>query len=270
MPLPTRITLPPSGRSVGGLLDSAGALPQVEWWRGVTFASGQCIPPQAVGTCTDGDVTKDMQNLSDTQVFDAFGVVEALQCSTLSNSDLMAFASQSLDVTREFAVAREFLAGAASGNPSLGDASELGAAADPIAALACLEGVAAEALSGRLAFIHVPPGVATYLKSGFAIETFDNGRTYWTASGNKVVISAGYDGREPGQGHPASGEPLFLYATGQVYAAFGMRDELPFGPSTERSQNTAHAIVEDAAIVVFDPCFVVAIDSGVNSCGGIS
>lgn len=209
------------------------------------------------------DVTKIPQHLSDAATFDAFAVVEALECSTLGRTDLATFAAGSLDVVREYAVAREFITGDASGNPSLATATDLGAAADPIAALACLEQRIANDLFGRLGFVHVPPAVATYLKSGFAIESFDNGRTYRTASGNMVVISAGYDGRVPGGGDPNPGDNMYIYATGEVYAAFGMREMLD---ATERTQNTSHVIAEDAAVVAFDPCFALAIDTGLVFC----
>lgn len=260
MALPTRITLPPSGRPVGGLLSAARPLAG-EWWRGVTFSSGQCIAPQNVGTCTDGDVTKVPQTLSDAATFDAFAVVTAIECSTLGRSDLMRFTTETLDVTREFGAARELLTGAASGNPSLADATDLGVAADAVAALACLDQHIANDLSGRLGFIHVPPAVATVLMSEAAI--YREGRIWYTASGNYVVVSPGYDGRSPGGAAPSDGDTLYLYATGEVYAATGQRDTMD---ATERGQNTQQAIAEDAAIVVFDPCFLLAVDSGVTFC----
>lgn len=266
MALPTRITLPPSGRPVGGLLGAARPMPQGDWWRGVTFGSGQCVPPQVVGTCTDGDTTKDPQDLSDAAAFDAFAVIVALQCSTMGRSSLQPFAEESLDVVREFGIASELLTGAASGNPSLADATvSLAAAADPAVALGCLDQAAALALSGRLAFIHVAPALATALFSAGAI--YREGRLWFTPAGSIVVISPGYDGREPGSAAPTGGDPLFMYATGEVYAAVGQRESLI---ATERGQNTLHAIAEDAAIAVFDPCFNIAIDSGLVACETVS
>ncbi len=256
MALPTRITLPPSGRPVGGLLSAARPIGG-QWWRGVTFASGQCLVPQTVGTCTDGATTKNMDALSEAASFDAFGVVQALACSTLGRSAIDEFAGQSLDVTREFAMAREFLTGAASSNPSLADATVLGtSAADAVAALACLDQHASTQLSGRLVFIHASPQLATTLLAGNAL--WRDGRTWRTALGNVVVVSAGYDGRSPGGGAPTDGDPLYMYATGEVYAEVGQREVLQ---SVERGQNTLESVAEDAALVAFDPCFNVAVDT---------
>jgi hypothetical protein len=263
MPLPTRITLPPSGRPVGGLLAAARPL-EGEWWRGVTVASGQCLVPQNYGPCASDEATQKVdQDLSDAAEFLAFTVLQAVRCSTMGRTAVDNFANEALDVTREYGVALELLGGAATGNPSLsvGPTTTLTAAADPITALACIDQAANTELSGRTAFIHTPAGVGTHLLAAGAI--WKDGRLWRTASGNVVVISPAYDGRAPGGSAPTAGQPLYMYATGEVSAATGQREVLQ---SVERSQNTAQATAEDAAIVVFDPCFVVAIDSGINAC----
>lgn len=260
MGLPTRITLPPSGRPVGGLTSAARPIGG-DWWRGVTFASAQCTAPQAVGTCTDGDVAKTPNDLSDTATFDAFAVLQALRCSTMGGTRLVEFAGQSLDATREFAIARELLTGAASGNPSLADAVVIGSAGvtDPTTALACLDAHAAETLSGRLAFIHVSPQLATLLLAASAITPTAQGN-YATALGNVVVVSSGYDGRGPAG---FDDDLQYLYATGVVHVEFGMRENLE---AVERGQNDSIAIVEEAAIAIFDPCFNVAVSTDVDTC----
>lgn len=231
----------------------------------MTFTSGQCLVPQVVGTCTDGEVTKDLDDLSTPATFDAFDVVQGLRCSTMGRTEVAAFAEASLDVVREFAIAGEFLTGAASGNPSLADADVLGSASatDAVSALACLDQHAATALSGRLAFIHASPLLATHLLAASAIRA--DGRRFLTALGNVVVVSAGYDGRAPASPSvaPSEGDPQFLYATGEVYANFGQRD-VP--TAVERSQNTLQAIAEDTAVVAFDPCFNVAVSTDVDFC----
>src|SRR5687768_737363 len=211
MPLPTRISLPAAGRPVGGLLSAARPGPVEQWWRGVPFASGVvCLAPQNVGTCTDGEVAKTFNDLGDPASFDAFALLQALQCSTLGRSTIEEMSGQALDVTREFAVASELLTGAATGNPSLADAvTDLSAAGDPVMALGCLEQAASVALSGRLAFIHTAPAIATALLAEGAI--YREGRLWYTAAGHIVVISPAYDGREPGAGAPAGGAPMWLY-----------------------------------------------------------
>lgn len=265
MAITTRIALPPSRRPVGGLLAAARPI-EGDWTGGVKFASGQCLAPQNYGPCASDDaVEKVDQNLSDEAEFHPFTVLQAVQCSTLGRSAVDQFANESLDVTREYGVALELLGGAATGNPSLsvGPTTTLTAATDPVTALGCLEARAGSSagISGRIAFIHTPPAVGTALLAAGAI--WRDGRIWYTASGNIVVISPAYDGRTPGGAAPTSGQPLFMYATGEVHAAFGMRETLQ---SVERTQNTAKATAEDAAIVLFDPCFTVAIDSGVNAC----
>lgn len=267
MPTPTRITLPPSGRPVGGILAAARPTGAAEWWRGVKFTSGQCLAPQNYGPCASDDaVQKEEQNLSTEAEFQAFSILQAVKCSTLGRTAIDVFAGQALDVTREFGVASELLTGAATGNPSLGDATTLTAASDPAAALGCLEQVASLALSGRMAFIHVTPAIGTALLAAAAIWSNGAPRRWYTAAGNTVVISPGYDGRQPGAGAPGAGDPLYMYATGEVYAEVGSADQREILQSVERSQNTIQATAEDTAIVLFDPCFVVAIDSGLNAC----
>lgn len=263
MPLPTRISLPPSGRPVGGLLAAARPIGG-DWWRGVKFASGQCLVPQNYGPCASDDATEKVdQDLGTEAEFQAFTVLQAVQCSTLGRTAVDTFASEALDVTREYGVGLELLGGAATGNPSLsvGPTTTMTAATDPTTALGCLEQRASVDLSGRMAFFHTPPAVATALLAAGSI--WRDGRLWRTALGNVVVVSPAYDGRAPGGGVPTAGQPLYIYGTGEVYAETGQREVLQ---SVERSQNTAKATAEDAAIVVFDPCFTVAIDSGVNAC----
>lgn len=228
----------------------------------MTFVSGQCLAPQSVGSCTGGEESKVPANLSAEASFDAFAVVQSLECTAMGRTQLGSYANDSLDVTREYAVGRELLTGAASGNPSLADATVLGLAADgPVAALECLEQTAADDMHGRLAFIHASFGLATELLSASAI--WRDGRLWRTAAGNILVVSAGYDGRDPGGEAPVEGDTAYLYATGEVYAEVGQRENLN---DVERGTNTLHSIAEDAAIVLFDPCFSVAIDTGVSFC----
>lgn len=267
MALQTRITLPASGRPAGGLLASARPL-EGEWWRGITFPSTGCTVPQVVGTeCIDDEnpedaVEKTTQRPGEAATFDIFGVVHGIDCTTLGRTDVGALAEQALEVTREFAVAREFLTGASTTNPSLADADDLGAITDPVAALGCLDQRAAVALSGRLAFIHASPAILTAWMAASAIRL--DGRTWRTALGNVVIGSAGYDGRAPGGTAPAEGATLYAYATGEVYAAFGNRQTLD---AVDRSVNTRIAQSEEVAVVAFDPCFNVAMDVGVEFCG---
>lgn len=220
-----------------------------------------------MGSCTDGEATKTMNVLSDSATFDTFAVLQSLECSTMGRPMIEQVASENLDATREYGVAQEFLTGAATDNPSLAQAEIFGVgAADATTALACLDGAVNSELYGRLGFIHVPPTVATHLLAAGAIYN-PGGNRWYTASGNVVIISPGYDGRRPGSGQPITGEALYMYATGEVYAQTGQRENLA---AYERTQNSLQAIAEEVALVVFDPCFNIAIDSGVNACEVVS
>jgi hypothetical protein len=234
------------------------------------FSSGRCLTPQLVGPCpTEPATEKISQRPSDSQTFQAFAVLQAVECSTLGQSDIRGLAGEALDVTREFGVATELLTGAVTGNPSLAGATDaatdLGAATDPVAALGCLDQRAAQALSGRLAFIHASPSIANVWLAEGAI--WRDGRLWRTALGSVVVVSPGYDGRAPGAVAPGPGDSQYAYATGEVFAEVGMRDMLQ---AVDRQVNTDHAIAEDAAIVGYDPCFAIAVDTTVTLCAGVS
>lgn len=269
MPQPTRVTLPPSGRPPGGLLTAARPIGG-EWWRGVMFSSGRCLVPQNVGPCPTEPATEKVRaRPSDAATFQAFNVIQAVECSTLGRSDMGGLANQSLDVTREFGVASELLTGAATANPSLAGAvlaaDDLGSATDPIAALGCLDQMAGVALSGRLAFIHAPITVANAWLAAGAI--WRDGRLWRTVSGSIVVSSPAYDGRAPGGAAPGPGDTMYAYATGEVFAEVGQRETLQ---SVDRAVNTDTAIAEDAAIVGYDPCFAIGVDTTVVFCAGVS
>jgi len=268
MSLPARITLAPSVRPIGGLLAAARPIGG-EWWRGVTFSSPVCAVPQTFGGCdnsdTSGGFAKEYQRPSTVQTFESFGVLQAIECSTMGRTNVSELAEQSLDVTREFAVARELLTGIASGNPSLASAVTVGVATDPVAALGCLDQAAAENLSGRLAYIHASPAIGNAWLAANAI--WRDGRLWRTSLGSVVVVAAGYDGRAPGGDAPAPGASLYAYATSEVYAEVGQRETRN---TVDRAVNTAQAWSEEAAIVVFDPCYVAAIDTQVELCAEVS
>jgi hypothetical protein len=234
------------------------------------FSSGRCLVPQNVGPCpTEPATEKVRQRPSDAATFQAFNVVQAVECSTLGRSNMGELANQSLDVTREFGVASELLTGAATANPSLAGAAlaadDLGTATDPVAALGCLDQSAGSALSGRLAFIHAPIAVANvWLAEGII---WRDGRLWRTVFGSVVVVSPAYDGRAPGGTAPTPGDTLYAYATGEVFAEVGQRDLLQ---AVDRSVNTDTAIAEDAAIVGYDPCFAIAVNTTVVLCAGVS
>lgn len=262
MTLTTRVDLQPSQRPVGGLLAAARPITG-EWWRGIQFSSPSCIAPQTFAQCPAEPFQKTFEGPSTIQTFEAFGVLQAVECSTMGGTNVQALAEQNIEVTREFAVAAELMSGAASSNPHISQASgtDLGTATDAVHALGCLDQAAAQALSGRLAYIHASPAIGNaWLAAGAIVR---DGRRWLTALGSIVVISAGYDGRAPGGGAPVGGETLYAYATGEVYAEVGQRESFD---AVDREVNTRQGISEELAVAAFDPCFIAGIDTTVEMC----
>lgn len=243
--LPASITLFPSQR-VGGLRSAANSLEEVapDWTRGLYVGGAGCLAPARIGPCAVGDA--DSQSPSAVQLFKPATIRQIVRCSRLGGS-VGEFASRAREVTVEYAMAAELFDGQATSNPSLSGSvtHDLGTALLVVEALACIEAAAAEALSGRIAFIHVPAGIAAYLPSNLWRD--DRGR-WRTLAGNVLVISPGYTGSS-------------IYATGEVWAAIG-----GFGLQTylDRADNTDEAWADALALAVFDPCFVASIDTSVT------
>lgn len=257
-----RIDLVPPVR-VGALLAAALPLPD-GWNRGVTFSTTGCIGPFTVGPCPT-DVNLKAATRPGLATFAPVSIGAALECSTLGH-DVTPAAGDVLDVTAEFAIARELATGNASerdnpdgGNPSLtGSVTDnLGDLGDPTAALACLEQRASAATYGRTVYVHTSPAVGTHLAAAGAI--WRDGTRWRTAAGSPIVLSPGYTALAAFDGITS----LPMFATGPVYAAIGQRDTLA---DVNREVNTATARVEDIALAVFDPCYVGAVGSSLSPC----
>lgn len=242
------VTLDPPRRTPGGLLDVARPLPS-GWERGVTFASTQCVDPFADGVCVTGD--KPALERVTIGTYDPFWVGVGLTCTTLSGFDVTAKAGDVADVTAEHVVAEELATGAASGNPSLTGSvtDDLGAIPLVVDAIACLDLSAAAALSGRQAFLHMGPEVATHALAERAI--WRDGRMWRTAYGSLVVISSGYADVEVGT----------IWATGDVWAGVGARDSVV---THDRQVNDVEVRAETVGLAVFDPCYVGRAATGVT------
>lgn len=277
---------------VGGLLQSSCPLP-ADWERGISFSDTACLLPTVMGECpTCPDNLKATQRLT-TATFRPVSLITALECSTFGGIDVRQVASQNLDETSDWALAREMLTGEASardanpnvvdgggGNPSLQSAAvSLGDSfSDPVGALGCLEQAIADATGGRRGVILAGPEVA------LALATFDlvmrEGGRLVTMTGTRVIVDGGFDGRAPDSAEspespgdesppcvpwnsapgPALGDPLWLYATASIWAGVGtalMRDDV------NRANNTASAREERPALAAFTPCATFAAASGV-------
>lgn len=237
---------------MGNLSSVAHAAPD-GWEVGLEVHGLTCIAPSRLGHCaavieSPAESPADPEtpsSLPEGATFRSFTARVGLECSTLSRAPLGSWARSVNELTADYALSRELFDGASTGNPSLADATGLDPTDDPTQALACLEAAAAAALSGRLAVIHVPPGVAAYVSS--KVYRDDSGQ-WRTLVGNKVLVGSGYTGST-------------IYATGEIWA--GTR-AVPSKAGVERLTNTDVAWAEALAIVAFDPCFGLSIDTGVT------
>ena len=269
MPIPIPVDLDLGAPAPGGLLASARVLP-VGWQSGISFTDTACLLPVVMGECPSGVNLKPGQGV-ESATFRPVSVIQAVSCSTLGGFDTATAAETALTQTADFALARELLTGLASGrdyNPNAQDpggnpalvntAVSLGAAfASLAAAVACVEQELGEATGGRGGFLFVGADVATMLLD--ALDIWRDGTRWRTASGNTVIVSAGFDGRAPvadGTGTaPAQGEVLYLYAAAGVWAGTG--EETTYS-DVDRNVNTATSRAEQIALVAFTPCAVFA------------
>ena len=265
MPIPVELDL---GASVGGWLASARPLP-TGWQRGIAFPDTACLAPVSMGECPTGSNLKPGQR-TDTAEFRPFSVIMAVECSTIGGYDVKAAAANGLLQTADYAIASELLTGAASArdinpdpdispNPSLvGTATTLGAGFASVAgAVACLEQELMAATFGRGGVLLVGADMATWLLDERVI--WRDGARWRTASGNLVIVSAGFDGRAPGATAPPDPtDPLYIYATAGVWAGVGTADSVD---DVNRSVNTATSRAEQFALAAFSPCAVFAAAS---------
>lgn len=277
MPMPTPVTLEPSGPEGGGLLAVARSLPS-GWQRGVAFTDTSCLAPVVMGECPSGDNLKPGNRGEAVAEFRPYSVIQAVECTTFGGYSVETVAAGELDRTRDFAIARELLTGEISrrdrnpnailadgspymGNPSLqSEATDLGAAfASVTAMLACLEQNLSEATSGRGGVLFAGPALATWLFKESLI--WRDGVRWRTATGNPVAVSGGFDGRAPDDtAAPVATDPLHLYAASNVWANVGERATLS---DVDRNVNTGTARAEDLGLAVFSPCAVFAAASTV-------
>lgn len=262
MPIPIAVE-PDWGTPSGGLLTSVRSLPE-GWQRGISFTDPSCLSPTVMGECPTGADLKPSSR-PDIATFRPVTLIQAVECSTMGGTNVADLAGQALDRTRDHALARELLTGAASArdaaevaneNPSLvGSAIDLGNEFESLTqALACLEANLAEANSGRGGYILVGPALVTHLKDQGLI--WRDGSRWRTAAGSLVIVSSGFDGRAPGTASaPDAGAPLYLYAVTVLWGGVGTRDV--YG-DVNRADNTATARAEDVALAAFSPCAVYA------------
>lgn len=274
-----------SPSAAGGLLSGSCPLPS-GWERGISFQDTSCLTPTVMGECpTCPPGLKDAQ-VADTVTFRPVSLISAVQCSTFSGVDVQGVAAGSLDVTADYALAREMLTGEASrrdanpnaldgpGNPSLQSAATLlgDSFVDPVFALGCLEQALADATGGRRGVIMIGPEIAVWLSDALRM----NAGQLTTITGTRVIVDGGFDGRAPGDespgspgdcipwnttGAPVQGDELYMYATSAVWAGVGSTMMLG---DIDRANNTATARDERVALAAFTPCATFAAGSGIT------
>jgi hypothetical protein len=248
MTLKTAIELPSPTRLGGGLLAASRPLPD-GWTRGVLFNGSTCLGPASWPYCLPAESppspggTKLLDTASDVAEFEPTGIYQGVECTTLSQTRAATLATEALDVTAEYQLGLELATGADTENPSLADATPA-TAGDVVAAMAAIEDSVAGALFGRLAFIHVSPGMLTQL---IALRlVYREGRTWRSPMGHVVVASPGY---------VTLGDTI--HATAEVFASLSVPETRV---DVDRSINQSVAYAEQVGLAAFDPCFNIAVE----------
>jgi hypothetical protein len=246
MALPIPVDLLPTALP-GGVLASASTLPG-GWETGVEFLSDGCLTPERVAICPDE--YEGETDVVGSATFLPIDLRQGVRCSSLARLDVAGVAATTLEVTDEYLMGAELQDGLASGNPCLNDATVLGVADTPEAGVAMIEAAGCIALAGRLIVIHVPPCFAIYLPDICYRDTEGNWRT---PLGSLVVMSPGYTGTT-------------AYGTGEIYAAVGT---VGTNERMDRDVNVDEGWAERPGIIVFDPCWIVAVEMPEESPGSI-
>lgn len=261
------------------LMDESG-IPR--WLAGVTFQQLGCDPLSRIQGIICGDVTgfeKVANDLGDHIEFDSFAVYDAKEGSMLCLEQgrlvadieirMPAMVSEQLAAELMVGGARPVDGGNPLVNPTLASVATVapGGPFLPGEAMAELEAAAATTLHGAEATFHITPRGMSHL-TFLDIADGLNGPIYRTSQGHTVIADAGYTGPAP-DAQAAGIESEWWYMSGPVFWAL-----TPFGPlgmPEERvniANNQLTEIMEAFAIVVFDPCAVVAVPVMYESDGG--
>lgn len=251
MTLTNPATLTPSRRS-GGLVAASNPL-EGGWQTGLDVTGGvACLAPVRLGPCAVGSAVP--QALDEVTKWLPAYVQQIVQCSAMGRPDVAAWARSAAEVTVDYALGLELFDGQATNNPSLADATTVGEVSGLgddketlAAAIACVEANAATALSGRVAFIHIPQGISIYMPS--SVYRDGNG-VMRTPANNVIVVSPGYSGTS-------------IFGTSEVWtgvARTGAREAL------DRGDNIDAAWEDYLVLAAFDPCFNVEVTTDIIEC----
>jgi len=295
-----RYVIPPLGvvsRGRADFLRSAFPLPREiiedergipRWVGGLSFQQLGCDPLQRVSNalCEPRDAFTSRE-LGEVISFDSFTIIDAQMGSTICtelerlDGDIQirypAMVSQQLAAELMEGGNREYDGDVDPNvNPSLTSAATVlaGGPFNPNDAFALLEQAAADFLHGAQATLHLTPRGFSVLNMMDQGVGDPDGR--WTTSqGHLVIADSGYTGPEPTANFEGEDAPNVIahewwYMTGPV--AWAMGAPMPVGEPWQRfnpSTNQIESMWEAPAIVVFDPCAVVAVPVCYDPfCGG--
>lgn len=287
MPIARKI-IPPLGvlpRQRATLMTSAAPLPPeliedpgvpMRWVGGLQFQSIGCDPLERATVYICGASEERIRNpLGEIVQFDSFVVYDGKTAGTIC-SDIERIDDDPIIRFPAFVSAQladELMAGGArlgdegsdpdpNINPTLQSSAIYvgGGPYRPNDALALLEQAIADTLFGAQGTLHITPrGLSTinFLDQGFASDA----GVWYTSQDNLVIADAGYVGPAPDL---AGTDPVeadeWWYSSGPVFWAMTEPRELgePF-EQVDPFHNTIEVIYQAYAMVLFDPCAVVAV-----------
>lgn len=226
-------------RRPGGILSVLRPFDRdVQWTRGLVVIPRAIGAPFRIDPCPE-DVDVEAEGPGDPVLFDAVTMRQGVVCSALSNPTVAQDATDVVAVTSGWALSRELIGDADNGtsNPTLsGSATPLGTVDSLREGVAALEEWADATLHGAVAVIHVPIGLAAYVRA-----SLDEAGTLRTVAGNIVTIH--------GTGNT-------VYASGELWGAV---TPVQAGDAVDRKNNRVEGWADAVGIVVFDPATVASV-----------
>lgn len=249
----------PAESTPGGFLRASRLLPEgIDWKGGVTF-SGSCGGAERAG-CSYGVDVWNVATKGDPVEFDPFMVGAAVKCDGAPDiEDLRQLAQIRLRRGMSGQFARELH----TSHPDVGNPDLVTTATDitPLT-VPCMENAIAGLLSaaddcgGGELTLHVPlVALASLMKVD--LVDFSDGR--YRIGGHTVIVDA-YPNTPPTGGAAAGTDEAWIWATGPVEYAVGQNANVEHFTGV---LNESVVVVQEQAILRFDPCCSYAILAGI-------
>lgn len=269
----------PEGRTRGTLLSVARELPgewtsangtQRAYGLGATFVPWGCDDLQTIELeCQLDEDEPTFGAVPDAETFNAFRVVDALNCSTLSvePSDLEERLMGRMEIMLSAALTNQLVNPTLTANKGLAsEAVVLGDSVSVLAALVRLEDHLADVMHGGLGVLHLTPGIL--LAAVATGGVYWNGDRWVTPSGHTVIGDAGFTGTvgaEAGGAPTAGAGEKWVYASGPVWYSLRSARVLGTLASGQEGDNIWDSVADAYAVTLFDPCTVGAVLVGAIS-----